>query len=369
MENGEIGALEEQEEKLDNQEETYEGDSKGSPLQFCSSNTVLLVPELSDQIQVQKKAVVPEIPELPAKETIIPQPTDMLQSKEGGIPKPSGLRIQPREGDVSKPSEKNIWTRESNSPKPSEKTIQPKEGDVLKPSELATHTEEGDVLKPSEQTIKPKEGDAPKPSEKTIQPKEGAILKPSEQTTQPEEGDVLKPSEQTTQPEEGDVLKPSEQTTQPEEGDVLKPSEQTTQPEEGDILKPSVQTTQPAEGDVLQLTKLTMEPLEGDRVKGIQGKEDFEAALKEAGERLVAVDFSATWCGPCETIKPLFHTLSVKYDDVVFLEVDADECEELIKDCEIFCIPTFQFYKKEEKVGEICGAIKDKLEAAITELK
>uniref|UniRef100_A0A8D2EXT0 Thioredoxin domain-containing protein n=1 Tax=Theropithecus gelada TaxID=9565 RepID=A0A8D2EXT0_THEGE len=60
----------------------------------------------------------------------------------------------------------------------------------------------------------------------------------------------------------------------------------------------------------------------GDNVKVILSKEDFEASLKEAGERLVAVDFSATWCGPCRTIKPFFHALSMKHEDVVFLEVD-----------------------------------------------
>ncbi|XP_004683794.1 PREDICTED: thioredoxin domain-containing protein 2 [Condylura cristata] len=104
-------------------------------------------------------------------------------------------------------------------------------------------------------------------------------------------------------------------------------------------------------------------------VKEILSKEDFETALKEAGERLVIVDFSATWCGPCKTIKPLYHSLSVKYEDVVFLEVNADECEELVKDRDIICIPTFQFYKKEEKVGEFCGALQEKLEEIIVELK
>uniref|UniRef100_G3TVI3 Thioredoxin n=3 Tax=Elephantidae TaxID=9780 RepID=G3TVI3_LOXAF len=105
------------------------------------------------------------------------------------------------------------------------------------------------------------------------------------------------------------------------------------------------------------------------KVMVIQSKEEFEAVLKEAGEKLVVVDFSATWCGPCKIIKPVFNALSFKYDDVLFLEVDADECEELIQECGIVCIPTFQFYRKEEKVGEFCGALKEELESTITELK
>ena len=53
-------------------------------------------------------------------------------------------------------------------------------------------------------------------------------------------------------------------------------------------------------------------------MKVILSKDDFEVALKEAGEQLVAVDFSATWCWPCKTIKSLFQALSLKHEDVVF---------------------------------------------------
>ncbi|XP_034871989.1 thioredoxin isoform X2 [Mirounga leonina] len=62
-------------------------------------------------------------------------------------------------------------------------------------------------------------------------------------------------------------------------------------------------------------------------VKQIESKYAFQEALNSAGDKLVVVDFSATWCGPCKMIKPFFHSLSEKYSNVVFLEVDVDDCQ------------------------------------------
>ncbi|XP_055283540.1 thioredoxin [Moschus berezovskii] len=103
-------------------------------------------------------------------------------------------------------------------------------------------------------------------------------------------------------------------------------------------------------------------------VKQIESKYAFQEALNSAGEKLVVVDFSATWCGPCKMIKPFFHSLSEKYSNVVFLEVDVDDCQDVAAECEVKCMPTFQFFKKGQKVGEFSGANKEKLEATINEL-
>ncbi|EHB11923.1 Myotubularin-related protein 13 [Heterocephalus glaber] len=85
-------------------------------------------------------------------------------------------------------------------------------------------------------------------------------------------------------------------------------------------------------------------------VQQINSKEAFQQALAAAGDKLVVVDFSATWCGPCKMIKPFFHSLSEKYSNVLFLEVDVDDCQDIAAECEVKCMPTFQFFKKGEKV-------------------
>ncbi|PRD36130.1 UNVERIFIED_CONTAM: Thioredoxin [Trichonephila clavipes] len=58
--------------------------------------------------------------------------------------------------------------------------------------------------------------------------------------------------------------------------------------------------------------------------------DDFKAQLNAAGDKLVVVDFHATWCGPCKMIAPFFQELSEQNTDVVFLKVDVDEVEILV---------------------------------------
>lgn len=62
----------------------------------------------------------------------------------------------------------------------------------------------------------------------------------------------------------------------------------------------------------------------------MMGSSDFQNQLQSAGGKLVVVDFSATWCGPCKFIKPLYHQMSTEYTDVVFLAVDEGQNQDVI---------------------------------------
>ncbi|KAK2521487.1 thioredoxin [Columba livia] len=103
-------------------------------------------------------------------------------------------------------------------------------------------------------------------------------------------------------------------------------------------------------------------------VKIVSSLTEFESELKSAGDKLIVVDFSATWCGPCKMIKPFFHALCEKYDGVVFIEIDVDDAQDVASHCDVKCMPTFQFYKNGNKVQEFSGANKEKLEETIKSL-
>ncbi|XP_069736683.1 thioredoxin [Phaenicophaeus curvirostris] len=103
-------------------------------------------------------------------------------------------------------------------------------------------------------------------------------------------------------------------------------------------------------------------------VKAVTNLAEFEEELQAAGEKLVVVDFSATWCGPCKMIRPFYHNLSEKFSNVVFLEVDVDDAQDVATHCDVKCMPTFQFYKQAKKVQEFSGANKEKLEETIKSL-
>ncbi|CAB3370249.1 Hypothetical predicted protein [Cloeon dipterum] len=91
----------------------------------------------------------------------------------------------------------------------------------------------------------------------------------------------------------------------------------------------------------------------------------FQAELNSAGVKLVVVDFTATWCGPCQRMAPVFESLANKYPKAVFLKVDVDECQETAGNQGVSAMPTFIFYRNRVKLDRLQGADPNGLEAKI----
>jgi len=100
-------------------------------------------------------------------------------------------------------------------------------------------------------------------------------------------------------------------------------------------------------------------------VKQLQEDQSFPAELSSAGSKLVVVDFTASWCGPCKRIAPFFDELSTKYPNAVFLKVDVDQCQETAASNGVSAMPTFLFFRNKTKIDKIQGADNKALEDKI----
>jgi thioredoxin 1 len=100
-------------------------------------------------------------------------------------------------------------------------------------------------------------------------------------------------------------------------------------------------------------------------VREITSKTEFDTILSQADDKLVVVDFTATWCGPCRAIAPEFARLSEANPDLIFIKVDVDKCRDIAKAQNISAMPTFKFFKHGNRYHTFCGGSVKKLEDAI----
>ncbi|KMS65476.1 hypothetical protein BVRB_035610, partial [Beta vulgaris subsp. vulgaris] len=83
-------------------------------------------------------------------------------------------------------------------------------------------------------------------------------------------------------------------------------------------------------------------------------------------DRLLVVDYSASWCGPCRSFAPAYEAMSKKFKEAAdFIKVDIDDAQEYVAKASITSVPTFQLIKGSNVVDVIVGADQARLEKAI----
>ena len=66
--------------------------------------------------------------------------------------------------------------------------------------------------------------------------------------------------------------------------------------------------------------------------------------LKYLGDKPAIVDFTATWCGPCQRISPILEELAKEYDGkIVIYKVDIDKNRDLATAFNISSIPAIMY--------------------------
>ena len=83
---------------------------------------------------------------------------------------------------------------------------------------------------------------------------------------------------------------------------------------------------------------------------------DFPALVQD--DKLLVVDFFATWCGPCKKLSPTLDEVSEEFADRVnIVKVDVDESEDLAMTYGIRSVPTVLFFKNGQQVDKFVGAL------------
>ena len=94
--------------------------------------------------------------------------------------------------------------------------------------------------------------------------------------------------------------------------------------------------------------------------------EDFNEEIKD---KLVLVDFYATWCGPCRMMHPIIEEVA-KEENIKVIKVDVDKHDELARNYGIMSIPTIILFQKGNLVEKNIGFIpKEQLLAMIKNYK
>lgn len=88
----------------------------------------------------------------------------------------------------------------------------------------------------------------------------------------------------------------------------------------------------------------------------IISKEEFENNVLTS-EKLVLVDFFATWCGPCQMLAPILEELSKENEDFEIVKIDIDQERDLAIENEIEFVPTVVLYKLGKEIDRITGVL------------
>lgn len=74
-------------------------------------------------------------------------------------------------------------------------------------------------------------------------------------------------------------------------------------------------------------------------------------------KKLVLVDFSAIWCGPCKMVAPILEEIAYENDNVKIVKMDVDVSPFISRKYMISSIPNIKFFKNGRVVDEIVGFV------------
>lgn len=84
-------------------------------------------------------------------------------------------------------------------------------------------------------------------------------------------------------------------------------------------------------------------------------KENFDTEVLQS-DKVVLLDFSATWCGPCRMVAPILDEIAAENEDVKVGKIDVDEDPDLARQFQVASIPLLVVMKNGKIVNQALGA-------------
>ncbi|CAN0199431.1 unnamed protein product [Ascophyllum nodosum] len=100
----------------------------------------------------------------------------------------------------------------------------------------------------------------------------------------------------------------------------------------------------------------------------VNSSDELDKITAENKDKLVVVDYSTTWCGPCKMVLPKYEALAAQYSESIFLKVIGDSSNDsslLMKREGVRSVPSFHFWKGGKKVDSLQGANEEDLEETL----
>lgn len=94
-------------------------------------------------------------------------------------------------------------------------------------------------------------------------------------------------------------------------------------------------------------------------VQEILDLSQFNTFIK--ANKLLVVDFYATWCGPCKAIEPVLEKLAERVPQVAFGRVDVDKAQDVAREYAITAMPTLITFKDGAQEEKMIGVNMPKL--------
>lgn len=90
-------------------------------------------------------------------------------------------------------------------------------------------------------------------------------------------------------------------------------------------------------------------------MRAITSRDELEKLLK--AEKYMLIDFTAKWCGPCQSLKPILEWFEDEddYGKLAIVSIDVDKFSKLCDEYGIKAMPTLAFVKDGKVVKKFEG--------------